>query len=371
MRVNKIPKKRVLIITVEFPPACGGAGNAIWNHANRMAETYDVSVMTFAGSVKAVDQRYELIEVKKTKKIFPLLFAGKLRELNLNSYDAIILNDIGAALIGCLFLSDDVLSRVLVFVHGSEPEKIVYDPKILFRMIGFGRKYERMLEHVKGIVFVSDYMKEKMKKAFPRNTFRNSLIIHNSVDGKVFYPDLYDLRNELGIRKQSVVMMSSGRVIKEKGFDEAYQLFKKLVADGKDMVWIIAGIGAFLDEIKADIVRDNLSDRVFILGNLPQEKLRQVYSTSDFVLFLSRLKEAFPISCMESIMCGTPVIARNTGGVSEVVLDNVTGRIVESADDAYKEISKESYKDLKISPDSDYRYKDYSFEWNKLVTLIG
>lgn len=64
------------------------------------------------------------------------------------------------------------------------------------------------------------------------------------------------------------------------------------------------------------------------LGRLNDEELRRFYTAADVVVVPSRI-DNLPQTAMEAIACGTPVVGFRTGGMSDIVVDAVTGRLVE------------------------------------------
>ena len=70
-----------------------------------------------------------------------------------------------------------------------------------------------------------------------------------------------------------------------------------------------------------------MSARVWFFDEMPQERLRFVYSAGD-ALVLASEREGWPNVLLESAACGTPVVAFNVGGVPEILTDPAAGTIV-------------------------------------------
>jgi len=95
----------------------------------------------------------------------------------------------------------------------------------------------------------------------------------------------------------------------------------------KEIVLIIIGSGDIKNESEIPV-------RVFKSGYIcEEEKLLDLYQAAD-IMVLPTLAENLPNTILESMSCGTPVVAFNIGGIPEVVKHLETGYLVE-----YKNVS--------------------------------
>jgi phosphatidylinositol alpha-1,6-mannosyltransferase len=87
--------------------------------------------------------------------------------------------------------------------------------------------------------------------------------------------------------------------------------------------------------------KNGIDGKVIFAGRLPDEKLPEYYAACDVFVMLSRevrtrnggtLGEGFGIVFLEAGACGKPVIGGRTGGISDAVLDGVTGLLVDPDD---------------------------------------
>ena len=69
------------------------------------------------------------------------------------------------------------------------------------------------------------------------------------------------------------------------------------------------------------------SSIVTFLGHLPHDFLPTIYNMSD-VLILPSETEGAPMVILESLACGTPVIASNVGGIPDIVTDGINGIVL-------------------------------------------
>ncbi|HCX63321.1 MAG TPA: hypothetical protein DHU59_12915, partial [Clostridiales bacterium] len=152
---------KILIISMEYPPATGGAGVIAQDIAVKLVRNkFNVTVVTnYLGRDETVD--FELIEVKTIPKYRFISLWNKIRKLPLESYQKIILNDIGASMVAAFFFDEELQKKSIVIFHGSEPEKIFIKPSLLFKSIGFKNRYLSLLERCSVILSVSNYMKKK------------------------------------------------------------------------------------------------------------------------------------------------------------------------------------------------------------------
>jgi glycosyltransferase involved in cell wall biosynthesis len=143
------------------------------------------------------------------------------------------------------------------------------------------------------------------------------------------------IRQGLGIDPGAPVVSIIGRLVREKGYLELIEAFARVAAKFPDacLVAVAAALeGAHDDasrDVKQSIDRLGLADRVRILdAATPAE---EVLAASD-VYVLPSHREGFPRSILEAMAMGLPVVATNVRGSREIVIDGVTGTLVEVGD---------------------------------------
>lgn len=85
--------------------------------------------------------------------------------------------------------------------------------------------------------------------------------------------------------------------------------------------------GAFMAKLRGLTERDG---RIHILGRLPYGQMRDRMASFDLLAVPSRTQETGPMSAMEALSLGVPVLGSDLGGIPETVRDGVDGRIVPS-----------------------------------------
>lgn len=112
----------------------------------------------------------------------------------------------------------------------------------------------------------------------------------------------------------------------------------------------IAGSGEKEHHLKNLVKRLNVADKVSFLGNLNQTELVEYLNAAD-VFCLPSKNEGTPNVLVESMLCGTPVVASNVGGIPDVISPGVNGFLLEPS--SVQDISKKLEDALNINWDRD------------------
>lgn len=87
-------------------------------------------------------------------------------------------------------------------------------------------------------------------------------------------------------------------------------------------------------------IKPRIKGKITYKGHVRPSKVYKYYQKAKAVLFTSKIEESFGLTIIESLACGTPVIAFNTGIAKEAVLENKTGFIVKNQQQMIKALSK-------------------------------
>jgi glycosyltransferase involved in cell wall biosynthesis len=147
-------------------------------------------------------------------------------------------------------------------------------------------------------------------------------VLRNGVDLTMFRPtDREAARKRL--RLEGSILLSVGHLIPRKGHDLAIKALQYL----PDKQLVIVGTGPEFASLKNLADHIGVANRVRFLGEVAHDKLAELYSAADLGLLMST-QEGWANVLLESLACGTPMVATDAGGTPEVLASPVAGEIV-------------------------------------------
>ncbi len=135
-----------------------------------------------------------------------------------------------------------------------------------------------------------------------------------------------EARAALGWPEQPT-LLSVGNLVENKGHHIAIESLLHL----PDFRLVIAGEGPEHKALQLLAVQLGVVSRVEFLGRVAQDLLATCYCAAD-ILVLASSREGWPNVLLESMACGTPVVATNVGGVPEIITSNTAGRLMATRD---------------------------------------
>ncbi|MBW1997566.1 MAG: glycosyltransferase [Deltaproteobacteria bacterium] len=140
-------------------------------------------------------------------------------------------------------------------------------------------------------------------------------------------------RDYLGFNGEQIILFV-GRIVPLKGIDRLLLALSCLKPRDNLRLVVIGGdeqCQAEVDRLKNLSEDLRLKDCVSFLGLVGQEKLPYFYSAADLCVFPSYY-ESFGLVALESLACGTPVVATNVGDLENIILEGKTGYVVHDSD---------------------------------------
>ncbi len=203
--------------------------------------------------------------------------------------------------------------------------------------------------------FLTDKMiavSHELKTFLTENGFSSSKIkvIHNGIDCENLSvsKDRNVIREELLIPSDSFVIGTASRIELEKGYEYLLSAVKKLIDEGLPIVFVIVGTGNLKQKYQQMAKEMNISEFIIFVGF--QENVCNYLNIFDVFVMMS-LHEGLPLTLLEVMCMGKPVVCSAVGGIPEIVESNFSGILVPSKDyEACAEACKKilNYNDFKV-----------------------
>ncbi len=324
---------RVDIVTKEYPPEIyGGAGVHVTELVKALRERMDVRVRAFgAARDEAGTTAYGVPEELSAAN-------GAIQTLGT---DLEIVADVaGADVVHSHTWYANFAGHLASLLHGIPHVVTAHSLEPLrpwkAEQLGGGYAVSSYIEKTAyegaaAIVAVSDGMRSDILRSYPSLDPAKVRVIYNGIDVEAWHPVQDDaLLAELGIdpAKPSVVFV--GRITRQKGLPYFLRAAERLPAD----VQVILCAGApDTPQIMAEVeglvrrLQETREGVIWIDRMLPRHDLCTILSAATTFVCPS-IYEPLGIVNLEAMACGAAVVGTATGGIPEVVVDGVTGRLV-------------------------------------------
>ncbi|MGM0874998.1 MAG: glycosyltransferase family 4 protein [Bacillota bacterium] len=181
-----------------------------------------------------------------------------------------------------------------------------------------------------------------------RKGFSNIRIWGRGVDCSLFHPNYSNqqVREQFQINEK-YILSYVGRLAPEKDIETLMNISLQLPEEIRDQVhWLIVGDGPS----KEDMVKKAPENMTFA-GYLNGVNLAKIYASSDLFIFPSPT-ETFGNVVLEALATGTPVIGANSGGVKNIIKQEVTGYLCEP-----KNVEKFNHAIIHLLENNSLRHK--------------
>jgi N-acetyl-alpha-D-glucosaminyl L-malate synthase BshA len=222
-----------------------------------------------------------------------------------------------AAILARSMLPPEQQPRVVTTLHGTDTTLLGNDP-------GYGPAIHHALTHSDAVTAVSAYLKTETQRVLDFN--RPIEVIHNFFEPRAPRRSREEVRRELGLRDEMVVLHSSNlRPVKR--IDLLLETIARVRPRESFKLVILAGgdFAPFADDIR----RLELEDRIVVRENILE--IEDYLQAADLALYTSE-NESFCLSILEAMCFACPSVATRVGGIPEVVEDNLSGILVPFGD---------------------------------------
>ncbi|NJC69708.1 glycosyltransferase family 4 protein [Planosporangium thailandense] len=324
---------RTLLVTNDFPPRPGGIQQFVHNLAVRQpAGSVVVYASTWKGAAKFdAEQPFEVVR-EETGVLLPTPRVARRAAELARAYGCDTVWFGAAAPLG--LLADGLrrragIRRAVALTHGHEVGwAALPGARSLLRRIGRGNDV---------VTYLTGYQRDRLAGVLDRVTSLERLV--PGVDTETYHPgvDGGRVRARYGLGDRPVVVCVS-RLVPRKGQDALIRALPGIRRRVPDAVLLVVSGGPYREKLQR-LARDlGVSDAVVFTGSVSWEELPEHYAAGDVFAMPCRTRrggldvEGLGIVYLEASATGLPVVAGDSGGAPDAVVDGETGYVVGGRD---------------------------------------
>ncbi|MEU1290714.1 glycosyltransferase family 4 protein [Kitasatospora sp. NPDC005856] len=324
---------RTLIVTNDFPPRPGGIQAFVHNMAVRQPAG---SVVVYASTwrdgseVARFDAEQPFPVIRDRTKVMvptPRVTRRAAEILRAEKCDSVWFG--AAAPLGLMAptLRGAGAVRLLGMTHGHEAAWAQLPvSRQLLRRIGAGTDV---------LTYLGEYTRSRIAAAVGPQAAARMVQLPPGVDETTFHPGSggAEVRRRLGLTDRPVVVCVS-RLVPRKGQDTLIEAMPQILADVPDAVLLIVGGGPYRADLEKLADATGVRASVRFTGSVPWEELPAHYGAGDVFAMPCRTRrggldvEGLGIVYLEASATGLPVVAGDSGGAPDAVLEGETGYVV-------------------------------------------
>jgi len=225
--------------------------------------------------------------------------------------------------------------RTVALTHGHEVWWAkVFPFNLLLRRIG---------STVDVLTYLGEFTRNAISHGLTVQAQQSMVKIAPGIDVDHFLPnDASALRKSLGLTEKKVIV-SVGRLVHRKGQDRLIEAMPEILKTVSNAHLLLVGEGPHRDHLQKLIQEHRLEGSVTLIGRIDYKDLPLYICLGDIFAMPSRSRlmglevEGLGIVYLEASACGLPVLAGNSGGAPDAVVQNETGLVVDGTNN--KEIA--------------------------------
>ncbi|MFI6372867.1 glycosyltransferase family 4 protein [Streptomyces sp. NPDC050546] len=329
--------RKTLIVTNDFPPRPGGIQAFLHNMALRLdPRELVVYASTWKRSREGVEataafdaeQPFTVVR-DRTTMLLPTPAVTRRAVGLLREHDCTSVWFGAAAPLGLMApaLRGAGAERLVATTHGHEAGWAQLPAaRQLLRRIG---------DSTDTITYLGEYTRSRIAGALSPRAAARMAQLPPGVDEKTFHPDSGgdEIRARLGLTDRPVVVCVS-RLVRRKGQDTLIRAMPQILAAEPDAVLLVVGGGPYEKDLRRLAQDTGVAGSVRFTGPVPWSELPAHYGAGDVFAMPCRTRrggldvEGLGIVYLEASATGLPVVAGDSGGAPDAVLDGETGWVV-------------------------------------------
>lgn len=177
------------------------------------------------------------------------------------------------------------------------------------------------------VIAVSNQVRDALIREYLLSPEKVNLVFNGIEVGRFAKASPGSVRENLGLTQETPFLLYLGRVASEKGIDRLITA----LASVRKVNLVVVGDGPEKDNLREQAKELGLGHRVQFVGQVDYSKVPQYYAAADIFVLPSVAWEGLPMTVIEAMAAGLPVIASRVGGVPDAVQEGKTGILVEPA----------------------------------------
>lgn len=251
-------------------------------------------------------------------------------------------------------------TKLLSHSNNKESKKIAWVHIDLVNNHWIKSVYRNQQEELKSyskfdyILGVSNTVSDSVKKLYKLN---NVSTIYNPIDSNQIYT-AGKAGNKTHAANARIKMISTGRLVPQKGYDRLLRIVKRLLDELIDVELTILGEGPDRNELQKYINENKLENRVFLPGFVENPFLLMAESS---LFVCSSRSEGYSTAVTEALILEIPVVTTNCSGMDELLNHGEFGIITDNNENALYT----ALRDLLLSEEKLTHYKQKAVERSK------
>ncbi|WP_225728673.1 MULTISPECIES: glycosyltransferase family 4 protein [unclassified Nocardia] len=323
---------RTLLVTNDFPPRPGGIQSYLHTLATQLPpDDLVVYAPRWRGDSHLkfdAKQKFQVVRHPTTLMLpTPLVLRRATRLLRGENCDTVWFGAAAPLALLSPMLRRAGAERILASTHGHE---------VGWSMLPGARQALRAIgDNTDVVTYVSKYTRNRFASAF--GPAAGLEYLPPGVDPDVFRPDpaaRAELRTRYGLGDRPTILCLS-RLVPRKGQDALIMAMREIRARVDGAVLVIAGGGPYEEKLHALAAAAGVADSVVFTGRVASAELAAHHTIADVFAMPCRTRgagldvEGLGIVYLEASATGVPVVAGNSGGAPETVVEGSTGRVVD------------------------------------------
>lgn len=327
--------KKILLVTNDFGPRTGGIETFVIGLLERISDR-EVTVFTSQqGDTSEYDQQwFEKFGVRvirdRSKILLPSWRVSRAVKKVVTSHkiEAVVFGAAAPLALMSSALRKSGVKKIIALTHGHE----VWWAKIF----PFNLAIKQIGRGVDHLTYLGEFTRRAISKALTDESAKEMVKIAPGIDTAHFIPqpDAMQKRKELGLQDKKIII-SVGRLVHRKGQDKLIEAMPDVLRKIPNAHLLIVGEGPYKNHLEKLVNKLSLKENVTFAGRIMYDRLPSYLSAADLFAMPSRSRffglevEGLGIVYLEASACGIPVLAGNSGGAPDAVLEGVTGLCVD------------------------------------------